>query len=304
MVRRNGYVIEQLSFVPGMIRRLKREQPDVILFSDCNMAMRLLKFRNRTGATFKLIYSNGAPLSPPFQGIDHVQQVAPPYLEEALAAGEPASKHSLVPYGFTVPDGDPISDPGDKAAIRKMLNLPADRPIILSVGWISEVHKRMGYTIEEIGRMPEPRPFLLMLGAMDQNTPPVIRLADEILGAANYAARSVPYEQVDRYYQAADIFVLSSLKEGFGRVYIEALIHGLPVVAHPHPVMRYVLGEGGTFGDLSKPGVLAELLAGLLRTPSTPADMRRRRQSVRDRLSWPRLAPAYAEMFRRAAGLQ
>jgi hypothetical protein len=57
-----------------------------------------------------LLYSNGAPLHPPFLEVDHVQQVAPFYYDEALNAGEPPERHSLVPYGISVHAGDPDSD--------------------------------------------------------------------------------------------------------------------------------------------------------------------------------------------------
>jgi glycosyltransferase involved in cell wall biosynthesis len=301
LIRRNSYVVEQLSSVLPVIRAIRRHRPDVILYSDVNLAMRLYRFRRRIGVPFRLIYSNGAPLHPPFTQTDHVQQVAPPYLDEALAAGEPPEKHSLVPYGIHVPAGPPAFDSAAKIALRQQLQLPIDRPIVISVGAINGYHKRMDYTVSEIAALPQPRPFLLMLGAMDQDTPPVLQLADEKIGLGYYAARSVPYEQVGQYYRASDVFALSSIREGFGRVYLEALIAGLPVAAHDHAVMRFVLGDQGTFADLAQPGALAGALAQLLATPLTADAMAARRESVRSRFSWENLAPAYAAMFRRAA---
>ncbi len=41
----------------------------------------------------------------------------------------------------------------------------------------------------------------------------------------------VPFESVDDYYQAADIFLLPSLRECGGAVVLEAMAHGLPVIA-------------------------------------------------------------------------
>ena len=130
-----------------------------------------------------------------------------------------------------------------RRALRERLALPADRPVVLSVGWISRAHKRMDYVVEEVARLPAPRPFLMLLGAMDRSSDEIIRLAHERLGPDGFAARSVPYHEVAHYYAAADCFVLASLSEGFGRVFLEALAHGLPVIAHEHPVMRYVLGR-------------------------------------------------------------
>ena len=129
----------------------------------------------------------------------------------------------------------------------------------------------------------------------------IVALARRELGEGNFTVRSVPYEQVTQYYEAADVFTLASLQEGFGRVYLEALIHGLPVIAHDHPVMRYVLGDQGTLADLSQPGALAGALQAQLAQPNLPTVAARRRESVRARFSWPVLVPQYREMFRAAA---
>src|SRR5262249_53901723 len=100
----------------------------------------------------------------------------------------------------------------------------------------------------------------------------------------------------------ADVFTLGSLKEGFGRVYLEALIGGLPCAAHDHPVMRFVLGEEGVFGDFTQPGELSRLLGLLLTAQPDPAAAARRRQAVRARFGWDALAPAYLDMFRACRG--
>ena len=316
-VRRNSYVVEQLSSFPSMVRAIRREQPDVIFYSDSNLGFQLFRWRQQIGVPYRLLFSNGGPCHPPFNRTDFVHQVAPHYLEQALGAGEPARKHSLVPYGIHVPDGAPVSDPARKRALREKLNLPVDRPIILSVGWIAAQHKRMDYVVREIGgrwavggdtpthrRTDAPttdKPFLVLLGNMTAESDEIVALARRELGEGNFTVRSVPYEQVTQYYEAADVFTLASLQEGFGRVYLEALLHGLPVIAHDHPVMRYVLGDQGTLVDLSRPGALAQELAAELASPFDAESAARRRESVRARFSWPVLAPQYREMFRAAA---
>jgi len=159
----------------------------------------------------------------------------------------------------------------------------------------------MDYVIREVSQMPQPRPYLVLLGAMDEQSPPIIQLARELLGDENCAVRSVPYEKVSDYYDAADVFTLASVKEGFGRVYLEALMHGLPCAVDQYPVMKWVLGEEGTFGDLRQAGVLGGLLGQLLSEPPTSEAMTRRREMVRQRFGWEALAPAYFEMFRKVA---
>jgi 1,2-diacylglycerol 3-alpha-glucosyltransferase len=296
-IRRNGYVVEQLSSFLPLVRYIQKGKPDIIFSSDSNLMFQLYHWRQQIGVPYRLLFSNGGPCAPPFIRRDHVQQVAPFYQDIALKAGEPASKHSLVPYGINVPDGLPLVDPQARSQMRAKLGLPLDRPIVLSVGWISANHKRMDYTINEVASLPEPKPYLVMLGHIDENSQAIINLARRQLGEGGFTALSVSYQQVIEYYQAADIFVLGSLQEGFGRVYLEALIHGLPCIVNDHMVMRYVLGTKGTFADLSQPGSMTQAISAILQQPQSPEVMIQRREYVRKFFSWKSLVPAYMQMF-------
>jgi glycosyltransferase involved in cell wall biosynthesis len=297
IVQRNGYVVEQLSTFPSMVRAIRNHRPDIIFYSDSNLGFQLFRWRKQIGVPFRLLFSNGGPVHAPFDRTDYVQQVAPLYLQEALAAGEPLERHRMVPYGINVPEGVPECDDSARGALRRKLDLPVDRKIVISVGWISAKHKRMDYLVNELAQLPQPRPHLLLLGAIDKQSDAILSLARERLGEDGFTVRSVAYEKVADYYGASDVFALASLQEGFGRVFLEALIHGLPVIAHDHPVMRFVLGGEGTLADLSKPGELAKHLEIELREPRSDEIAARRRESVRARFSWPVLAPQYRDMF-------
>ncbi|MCC5632343.1 glycosyltransferase family 4 protein [Nostoc sphaeroides CHAB 2801] len=296
-IKRNGYVVEQLSSFLPFVYHIKKGRPDIIFYSDSNLGFQLYWWRKQIGVPYRLVFSNGGPCNPPFSRTDYVQQVAPFYREQALEAGESPSKHFLVPYGINVPNGDPLLNHQQRQNIKQRLGLPCDRPIIISVGWISATHKRMNYVVDEVAALPEPRPYLVMLGYMDESSEAIVNQATLHLGKQGFTALSVPYEQVSQYYQVADIFVLGSLQEGFGRVYLEALIHGLPCVANDHPVMRYVLGSQGTFADLSKPGSMTQAIAQILQQGQPPQAIIHRREYVRERFSWKNLTPAYMEMF-------
>jgi glycosyltransferase involved in cell wall biosynthesis len=297
MIRRNSYVAEQLSSFPSMVRAIRKHRPDIIFYSDSNLGFQLFRWRKQIGVPYRLLFSNGGPVHPPFDRTDYVHQVAPLYYDEALAAGEPPERQRMVPYGINVPIGTPDFDEAKREQLRKQLDLPLDCKIVLSVGWISAKHKRMDYLVNEIALMSHPRPYLVLLGTMDRQSEDIVALAREKLGEGGFTARSVPYRRVTDYYRSADVFTLASLQEGFGRVFLEALMHGLPVVAHDHPVMRFVLGNEGIFADLSKPGALAQQLDDGLRAVSDPAVAARRRESVRSRFNWSILALQYREMF-------
>jgi 1,2-diacylglycerol 3-alpha-glucosyltransferase len=306
ITRRNGYVVEQWSSLFSAWIKIRRFKPDAVFYSDANLGFLLFWLRRRIAVPYTLLFSNGGPVHPPFIRTDYVHQVAPCYYEEALSAGESPGKHFLVPYGIEVghPPEPMIAE--QRNLLRHKLGIPPDRKVVLSVGWISREHKRMDYLIEEVARLPGPRPFLQLLGAIDESSAEILELGRRLLGPKGFAATSVSYERVFEYYRAADLFVLASLREGFGRVYLEALMHGLAVIAHFNPITEYVLGTCGILGDLRRPGVLAQFLAEELRRPRDPRLIRDRWQSVRDRFNWPVLAPAYREMFHACAfrGLQ
>jgi glycosyltransferase involved in cell wall biosynthesis len=297
LIRRNAYVAEQLSSFPAVVLQIRKFKPDVIFYSDSNLGFQLYRWRKLIDVPYKLLFSNGGPIHAPFVRTDFIQQVAPLYLDEALKAGEPPERHFMVPYGID-PGTAPKMDIQDRVHLRRKLGLPENRSIVLSVGWIAKQHKRMDYLIREVAMLTEPRPFLQLLGAIDEKSPEIIDLGNRLLGPENFSVKSIPYTQVAEYYQAADCFVLCSLKEGFGRVYLEALKHGLPVIAHRHPVIEYVVGDTGVIADLSKDGTLAQLLKDILNKPFSQSERTMRWSSVKDRFSWEGLAESYSLMMR------
>jgi len=285
---RSAYHVEQLTFlVSYLLGPLRRDPPRLVFTSDANLANFLSRWRRRTGAGYHILYSNGGPVTPPFPEYDHVQQVALPYYKEALAAGEPATKHSLVPYGINVPASLRRGEFPDQSACRRELELSPVGRILLSVGYVSAAHKRMDHVVREVAALPQPnRPFLVLLGQQDASTEEIRRLATELLGAQGFRIDSVCYERVKAYYGAADCFVLASLKEGFGRVLLEASMHGLPCVVDDNEVMRYVMGDLGIHTDMRVKGSLASLLGQPWIWQGSSATKLRRLGSVRNRFSW------------------
>jgi 1,2-diacylglycerol 3-alpha-glucosyltransferase len=302
LLRRPPYAIEQMTSIPGLLRLIRRHRAHVLFTSEANLIPRMVKLRRLLGWKFAIIHSNGAPMIGANNQLDMTQQVTPEYYDKAIAAGGEPKRHRVVPYGAFVPDGDPDRSPAGMLAARKKLGLPENRPMVLSVGWVSPTHKRMDHMVREVAAIPgERRPYLLMLGRLDDSTEVVRALGNELLGAGNFDIRSAPAAEVVHYYHAADVFALASLVEGFGRVYAEALVEGVPCVVHDGQVMRFVLGDQGTFVDMAKPGELSAALREQLSRPDDPAAPARRRDHIRQTFSWKVLAPAYLAMFRAAA---
>jgi glycosyltransferase involved in cell wall biosynthesis len=305
LLGRDSYYVENATFVLGLLRYLIQRRPAVVFFSDVHVGNLLWHWRRFTGCRFLLLASNGGPIGPPeFPRFDHVHQVLRVYYDESARAGRAPGTQTLLPYGFRLqPLFHPL-EPDGRAALRMRLGLPGDRPVVLSVGAIKSTHKRMDYVVREVAALPSPRPFLVLLGQHEEETPAVLAAADEALGPGGYLCRTVAAGAVRDYYDAADAFVLGSLYEGFGRVLVEAQARGLPCLAADRPFGHEVLGPQGYFADFSRPGALAGLLARVLTEETGPARAVARHAAAYARLSWDRLAARYADMFVEvAAGL-
>jgi glycosyltransferase involved in cell wall biosynthesis len=299
LTRRGPYVMEQLTLTVSLIPRLRKIRPHVVYYCDPSVGRLLWQWRKLTGARFRLIMHNGGPHPPPFRWADHVHQLTPVTLTEALSAGVPPDRQTLLPCGFFFgPPPLPMS-PFERNSRRRALGLPVDRPLVLSVGALNRGHKRMDYLITEIASMGEGRPFLVMLGENEDDTPSVRALAELLLGPDGFQMRTVPRERMDEYYRAADVFALASLTEAFGLAYVEALAHGLPTVAHDQDVTRFVMGKEGNLADLRRPGMLAETVRAILESGDHGADRLRRHESMRQRFGWSSLLPGYLAMLTR-----
>ena len=80
----------------------------------------------------------------------------------------------------------------------------------------------------------------------------------------------VPEQSMDELWAQTDVFAMPSRNEGFGLVYIEAMRHGLPVIASVHDAGREVNVDGltGWNVNLDQPGALADRIIRLLQNPA------------------------------------
>jgi 1,2-diacylglycerol 3-alpha-glucosyltransferase len=297
---RQPYVVEHLSFAASLLPRLTMRPPDVVYFSEWHVGRALAAWRRASRRRFALAFCNGALVPGGYAHLERVQQLVPGAMEHALARGEDPARQLVLPLGVAIERAPAQLLDSDRAALRSRLGLPADRRVVLSAGAINQ-QKRVGFLIEEVAALPQPRPFLLLLGQEEAGSAAIRRLASERLGPGGHAIRTVAPRQMADHYRAADAFVLASLWESFGRVLVEAQSHGLPCLAHEHPVMRWVLGEEGDTADLSRPGGVAAWLQGPRAADLTGAARRRRHRSAYLRFSWSMLADRYAEMLRGVA---
>lgn len=297
--RKDSYFTEQLSFFVSLLPYIYVGKPDVIYFSDESVGDLLWHWRRRTKQRYKLLFCNGGPTSTIHNIVrwDYVHQIAPTHLQAALDIGLPAQKQSLIPLGCNMVSKVDILTPNEREALRRMLGLPEKQPLILSVGAIGKTHKRMDYLIREVTALPEPRPYLVLLGQQTAESPEILQLGNELLGAENFQIRTVAHNEVTDYYKIADAFVLTSLHEGLPRVLPEAMSHGLPCMAHDYEIAHFALGNEGYFADFNFAGSLTGLIPQSLAESHDPSKRYFRHQSVYKRFSWEKLRPDYIKLI-------
>lgn len=100
------------------------------------------------------------------------------------------------------------------------------------------------------------------------------------------------------YYATADLFALSSRSEGFANVIVEALSHGLPVVATdcPHgPAEILNTPDVGTLVTVGDTAALAAAIGAALRVPHNPDAARKRALDFRPGVAAVRFLPLLPE---------
>jgi glycosyltransferase involved in cell wall biosynthesis len=102
----------------------------------------------------------------------------------------------------------------------------------------------------------------------------LIALADE-LGIAARVTWHGWVANVTERYQAADLYVSASSREGFPNALLEALAHGLPVVATDCPSGPAEILAGGAYGALVAVGDDAALAAAILQALANRHDPQR-----------------------------
>jgi glycosyltransferase involved in cell wall biosynthesis len=141
--------------------------------------------------------------------------------------GYPGTIHVI---GYPV---DPeFHDLNNKISVRKILNLPEDKKIILSVS------------------SAEPRKNLRIIHELMQTISDdfiLVRVGKGI--GADVVFDNLGPTELNAIYNAADVFLSPSLEEGFGLPVIEAMACGLPVVLSDLDFFREVADNAAIFVD-------------------------------------------------------
>jgi colanic acid/amylovoran biosynthesis glycosyltransferase len=87
------------------------------------------------------------------------------------------------------------------------------------------------------------------------------------LNGSVFLIDNVPHEEIFKYYRRADIFIMSSLKEGIPNVILEAMALGVPVVSSDCGGVNEVIktGESGWIVPVRDPQALVKILIDIIK---------------------------------------
>ncbi len=126
----------------------------------------------------------------------------------------------------------------------KKLDLDLPHPVVLTVGALSR-YKNILPVIQAVKVL---QASLLLIGDGEQFREVAAEL-NSFPGDFRWL-RHVDPAMMSAYYASADIFCFTpDPQEAFGRVYLEAMSAGLPIVASDDPIRRDIIGPEGIFVD-------------------------------------------------------
>lgn len=253
----------------GLARRLASIQPHLVLFTH----VRLLRL-----ARLVRLLAPGARVAVLSHGVEVWEPLPRSLRREMIAAdavvapseftrrklievnGIPAEKTSVVAHGLD-PDFTEVSPAGDG---------PRDANLVLAVARLNRADLYKGIEVA-IAAMPRvvsrcPQARLLIAGDGDDRAR-LEKMAEElnVSGCVDFLGE-VSGARLRDLYQRAAVFVMPSQKEGFGIVFLEAMHHGVPVVAARAGATEEVVLDGvtGILVPPNDPVALGSAVSGLL----------------------------------------
>lgn len=278
-----------------LVRYLRRERPDALQASMWPLTIVAILARNLARTRTRLVVSDHTILSRQYEAFGRGSAAA---LEltarlfyrradsrvavSAEVAADLARLARLPRESFEVIH-NPLDPPRPVSEAQRAAALaawPGGATRLLSVGSL-KLEKNLPLLVRAFARLPRQREASLVIlgeGPLRRE----IEAAAEAAGVADRVSMPGFVAEPAAFYEAADLFVMSSDFEGFGNVLVEAMRAGLRAVSTDCGGPREILG-GGAFGLLVPPGdeeALAEGIAAALDAPVDEAKLRARAEQL------------------------
>jgi glycosyltransferase involved in cell wall biosynthesis len=296
---------------PGMKKLLEQVQPDIIeLWEEpfAAVSFQVIRAAKRLLPESRIIFFSAQNIRknypPPFCWFERYTYRQADFAfvinreAESIIRNKGWNKDTLVlPLGVAPHVFRPI----DASALRSELGLNK-----FTVGFIGKLEKQKGILdlIRAAGRLKDEINLLLIGGGplRDETRQLVAKLG--LTGKTRFIS-SVPYDKMPAYLNCLDVLVLPSitlpgLKEQFGRVLVEAMSCGIPIIGSDSGEIPRVIGDAGLVFPEGHYRELAEKIELLRRDSARRKDLAERgRARVWDNYSWEKIAAKQVAVYRR-----
>ena len=236
---------------------------------------------------------------------------------EYLKIGVPAERLTTIPNAV---DLARFNEPTRPEETRALYGLVRDSFVFLAVG---RNHPQKDYptmldAILQLRRIQN-LPFQLVIAGRDahrlepevnrRGLQNIVRLAEIGVSQSpqpNAFTFELPTAAMIDLYRAADVFVMSSLLEGFSSALLEAMAAALPVIVTDSPGCSEFVREenSGLIVPPRDPASLAQAMATLLEDAQTRREFSVRSSQRAARFDWPRVLDRYLEIYGELVGTQ
>jgi 1,2-diacylglycerol 3-alpha-glucosyltransferase len=234
--------------------------------------------------------------------LNHEEQAK--YVRMGIPADRVAILSTPVRLSRFTPDGPP----GESEDMRGGLGIPDHAPVLLWVGnpvWF----KRVPVLIDAFAlvRQQHPDTHLVLVGNF-ANRPEIAARVQRIgLENAVHFPGKADHDALPAYYRMCNVYIHSSIYEGFGKVMVEAAACGRPVVAtHTAGAQEIICdGETGLLCESENPADMAAKITRLLDDPTYAARVgSTARAHVLKKFDHTRNLDAVIDTWRHAASLR
>lgn len=217
--------------------------------------------------------------------------VAGGLVEAMVALGMPRERIAIHRTGLDRSRFRPL----DRGESRAALGLPADAPVLVTVGALVP-RKGQLLAIEALRLLPAAH--LVLAGAGEElGRLKAAAVANGVAERVHFLG-PVPHAELPQVISAADVFVLPTESEGLANAWVEALACGVPVVTSDIPGARELITDPA-WGTLvpRDPVAIAAAVRTILAAPPARGDVLRGAEGF----SWEANAAALVEHWRRLA---
>ncbi len=284
---RNDCGYEELSFLPGLLRRYNPTDYDVTLTCGYPWVNWMLRARTRNGKRPPHVFVTQNGDWPAiaenseyrFFSCEGLVCTNPDFFERNSERWQCA----LIPNGI---DADRFRS---AAPDRGALGLPSSGPIVLMVSALIP-SKRVDLGIQAVSNIPGCH---LVVAGDGPERSHIDGLGARLL-PGRFKRLTVSPDRIPTLYKSADAFLHLSKEESFGNVFLEAMAAGLPVVAPDTERIRWIVGDGEFLASGDQPeGIAASLSSALAAKSSGKAQT----SSRVDEFDWAIIAGKYKKFL-------